>query len=240
MKTAYVTMHARDAASAKNLESSLLNLKTISDTEPGKMRYEIFRAEDSPLDYFVRESWEDDQAFERHLNTSHLKQFGIDTVNWLTQPFSAVLLKEISVEENKPSNAEIIKGLYNAVNTKDLDYIRNLGADFSEWLDVPFDYTTRGESAIIDPWVSWFGIFPDATCEVRSLVAFGDYVIAQGIGCGTHKGVFNSPAGPIQPGNVSMQVHFCDVYKMKEGKIERADSYFDFYSLLRQLTSTAE
>ena len=237
MKTAYVTMHAKDAASAKSLELSLLNLKKLSDTEPGKLHYEIFRAEDSPLDYFVRESWEDQQAFEQHLRTPHLTQFGLDTANWLSQPFSAMLLKEISGEESKASNAEIIKGLYNAVNIKDLDYFRNLGAGFSEWLDVPFDYTTRGETAIIDPWVSWFGIFPDATCEVKSLIAFGDYVIAQGIGRGTHKGVFNSPAGLLQPHNVRMQVQFCDVYKLREGKIERADSYFDFYSLLLQLTS---
>jgi ketosteroid isomerase-like protein len=52
---------------------------------------------------------------------------------------------------------------------------------------------------------------------------------------GTHKGVFHSPAGTLQPSGVSMQVNFCDVYKLRQGKIERADSYFDFYGLLRQL-----
>ena len=26
------------------------------------------------------------------------------------------------------------------------------------------------DPAIIDPWKSWFGIFPDVTCEVQSLV----------------------------------------------------------------------
>jgi len=30
---------------------------------------------------------------------------------------------------------------------------------------VPFDYTTKGEQAIIGPWKSWFDIFPDASCE---------------------------------------------------------------------------
>ena len=133
------------------------------------------------------------------------------------------------------TNGEIIGGLYEAVNKKDLDYIRNLGASFSEWLDVPFNYTTYGESAIIDPWVSWFGIFPDASCEVRSLVVLGDHVIAQGIGRGTHKGDFNSPAGLLKPSGVAMQVNFCDVYKLRDGRIERADSYFDFYGLLMQL-----
>ena len=92
-----------------------------------------------------------------------------------------------------------------------------------------------GEAAIIDPWKSWFDIFPDATCEVKSLVSLGDYVVAQGIGRGTHKGVFNSSAGELNPSGVKMQVNFCDVYRLENGKIVRADSYFDFYSLLRQL-----
>jgi quinol monooxygenase YgiN/predicted ester cyclase len=237
MKTAYVTMQAKDAPSAKSLEASLLNLKELSDREPGKVHYEVFRSESSPLDYFVRESWKDEQAFEQHISSPQLQQFSADSVNWLTSPFQAVMLKEISGDNDGRSNEAIIRGLYQAVNRKDLDYIRSLGASFSEWLDVPFNYTTRGESAIIDPWVSWFGIFPDATCEVKSLIALGDYVIAQGIGRGTHKGIFNSPAGPIPPGNVSMQVNFCDVYKLRNGKIERADSYFDFYGLLKQLST---
>ena len=133
------------------------------------------------------------------------------------------------------NNAVIIQGLYEAVNQKKLEYIQNLGAPTSEWLDVPFNFTSKGENAIIDPWKSWFEIFPDATCEVRSLVSMGDCVVAQGIGRGTHQGVFNSPAGELPPSGVKMEVFFCDVYRLENGKIIRADSYFDFYSLLRQL-----
>lgn len=133
------------------------------------------------------------------------------------------------------NNAAIIQGLYDAVNEKNLEYIRNLGTSTSEWLDVPFDFTTTGENAIIDPWLSWFDIFPDARCDIKSLVAMGDYVVAQGIGSGTQKGIFKSPAGVIEPSGVKMKVNFCDVYRLEDGKIVRADSYFDFYGLLKQL-----
>jgi len=137
---------------------------------------------------------------------------------------------------NTTNNETLIRGLYDAVNRKDLDTIAALGAPNSEWLDVPFNLTSRGERAIIDPWKSWFDIFPDATCEVRSLVCLGDHVIAQGIGRGTQRGVFNSPAGTLPPSGRTMEVRFCDVYRLEQGKIARADSYFDFYSLLRQLS----
>ena len=132
----------------------------------------------------------------------------------------------------------LIRRLYDAVNRKDLAVIAAYGASFSEWLDVPFDYTTKGERAIIDPWKSWFDIFPDATCEVRSLAALGNHIVAQGIGRGTHRGVFNSPAGVLQPTGKTMAVGFCDVYELRGDKILRADSYFDFYGLVNQLVDT--
>ena len=133
-------------------------------------------------------------------------------------------------------NASRIRTLYDAVNRKDLKTIAEFGAPSSEWLDVPFNFTSTGAAAIIDPWKSWFDIFPDATCEVLSLVALGDHVVAQGVGRGTHLGVFDSPAGRLQPTGRKMEVRFCDVYRLADGKIVRADSYFDFYGLLRQLT----
>jgi ketosteroid isomerase-like protein len=133
------------------------------------------------------------------------------------------------------ANLARIRQLYEAVNAKDLDTIAGYGAPDSEWLDVPFDYTATGTNAIIDPWKSWFAIFPDATCEMQSLVAMGDHVVAQGIGRGTQRGVFHSPAGTIEPTGRTMEVRFCDVYRLKDGKIARADSYFDFYGLLRHL-----
>jgi quinol monooxygenase YgiN/ketosteroid isomerase-like protein len=235
MKTAFVSLKAKDQASANELKAALLQLQRLSAGEPGIIAYEVFRTEQSPLDFSVRESWTDQASYERHCATPHLQQFAKDTEKWLQQPFTALDLAEVA-EGTSANNAAIIQGLYDAVNRKDLQYISALGADFSEWLDVPFNYTTTGKNAILDPWVSWFGIFPDATCEVKDLKAFGNTVIAQGIGRGTHKGDFNSPAGLIKPTGVQMQVNFCDVYTLRNGCIERADSYFDFYGLLLQLS----
>lgn len=133
------------------------------------------------------------------------------------------------------NNADIISDLYEAVNRKDLEYIRDLGAPNSEWREVPFNLTLSGSNAIIDPWVAWFKIFPDASCEVQQLTALGEYVIAQGIGRGTHRGPFDSPVGRLEPSGATMETNFCDVYKLENGKIIRADSYFDFFGILKQL-----
>jgi len=49
-------------------------------------------------------------------------------------------------------NETHIRGLYAAVNRKDLKTIADFGAPNSEWLDVPFNFTSTGTAAIIDPW----------------------------------------------------------------------------------------
>lgn len=87
---------------------------------------------------------------------------------------------------------------------------------------------------VIDPR---FDIFPDATCEVRRLAAMGEYVVAQGVGRGTHRGQFDSPAGVLPPSGRTMEVSFCEVYRPRDNKILRADFLFDFYDLWRQLTA---
>jgi len=65
----------------------------------------------------------------------------------------------------------------------------------------------------------------------------GEYVVAQGTGRGTHRGQFNSPAGLLAPSGRAMEVSFCDVYKLRDCKILRANSNSDFYDLWKQLTA---
>jgi ketosteroid isomerase-like protein len=131
--------------------------------------------------------------------------------------------------------ADHIRRLYDAVNAKDLATIEAFGCEESEWLDVPFDYLATGPRAIIDPWAAWFGYFPDSHSGPVNISALGDTVVAQGITHATHRGGFDSPAGHLEPSGRAIEVRFCDVYRLRGDKIIRADSYFDFYSLLRQV-----
>jgi ketosteroid isomerase-like protein len=168
---------------------------------------------------------------------THRRHFAVSVGSLIA---GIALASPARAEANSPSSSRseaLIRRLYDAVNNKNLDVIAAYGAPFSEWLDVPFDFTTRGERAIIDPWKSWFDIFPDATCEVRCVTALGNHVVAQGVGRGTHRGVFNSPAGVLQPSGRALAVAFCDVYELRGDKILRADSYFDFYGLVNQLVA---
>lgn len=147
--------------------------------------------------------------------------------------------KEIKARPQQ-DNESIVRGVYEAFNRKDFETLKNLGTSSSEWLEVPFDQTLKGDTAVADAWKSWAEIFPDGMTEIRNLISSGDSVVVEGVGRGTHQGVFRSPAGDLQPSGRKVNVNFCEVYKLNNGKIIRAASYFDFYTMLRQLAPEKE
>lgn len=132
-------------------------------------------------------------------------------------------------------NAAVIQGLYAAVNQKNFEYLNTLCDAGSEWFDIPFNNTAVGETSVTTTWQNRFSIFPDATCEIKNLVAHDNLVIVQGVERGTHQGMFTMYDEYIEPSGVSFEIGFCDVYYMNEGKIVKANSNFDVYALFDQI-----
>jgi len=132
-------------------------------------------------------------------------------------------------------NVSIVRSMYDASNQKNFDQLKALGSSTTEWLEVPFNQVFKGQNAVHDNWKGWVDVFPDANIEVRNLVSAGDYVISECIGRGTHRGVFRSPIGDLQPTGNKVEIPFSEIVRLRDGKIISAHSYFDFYSFIRQL-----
>lgn len=133
------------------------------------------------------------------------------------------------------TNAAVIQGLYAAVNQRDFKHLTTLCDAGSEWFDIPFNITVVGETSVVAGWQNRFGIFPDATCEIKNLVAHDNYVIVQGVERGTHQGVLTIYDEHIQPSGLKVEIGFCDVYYMNNGKILKANSNLDVYALFDQI-----
>jgi len=88
MKTAWVTFNAINMESAASLEKLLHELAQNSKDEQGMVRYEVFRAQDNVLSYYVRESWEDEAAMQQHLAQPHLARFSAAANKLLRAPFA--------------------------------------------------------------------------------------------------------------------------------------------------------
>jgi quinol monooxygenase YgiN len=93
MKTLFVTLRAKDKQAAELLLSALRNLKAVAAAESGIMNYEIFQSEENELHYYVRETWESEEALQRHLKTQQIAELVELSKTVLTEMFTALSLK---------------------------------------------------------------------------------------------------------------------------------------------------
>lgn len=133
------------------------------------------------------------------------------------------------------TNAAVIQGLYTAVNERNFEYLTALCDEGSEWLDIPFNNKANGHTSGKVMWQNRVSIFPDATCEIKNLVAHDNYVIVQGVERGTHEGIFTIYEEEAEPTGLYVEVGFCDVYYMNDGKIMKANSNLDVFALFTQI-----
>ena len=73
--------------------------------------------------------------------------------------------------------------------------------------------------------------FPDAKIEFHAAMPIGDYVIAEYVLSGTHKG----PLGDIKPTGRKVSFSAADIVRVKGGKIARAWTYSNGVELMTQL-----
>jgi steroid delta-isomerase-like uncharacterized protein len=82
---------------------------------------------------------------------------------------------------------------------------------------------------------TWADAFPDGRITVDTVAGDGDTVVVEFTGRGTHTGTLVTSMGSIPATGRSVTLHFCDVLKMRDGKIASQHSYLDTGSLMAQL-----
>lgn len=132
-------------------------------------------------------------------------------------------------------NIRLIRSHYEAVNHGDIDAGAMLVDRNFEWTNVPLNLKKRGQSGYREFLDLWLKALPDANVDIKSIQANDDWVVVEFTGKGTNSGPFNGPEGPIMPTNKHIEVQFCELFQVKNGKIIRGKLYFDAASLMRQL-----
>ena len=91
-KTLFVSFTAKDLESSLKLKNALNYLADLSRNEEGIIRYEVFRSDNNPLDYYVLETWSTERTLENHLNQFHVMDFATQCMLLLAKPFTIVPL----------------------------------------------------------------------------------------------------------------------------------------------------
>lgn len=137
----------------------------------------------------------------------------------------------MSVQDNEA----LARAAHEAYNARDYDGAGELAAEDLEWVNVATGQTFRGPEGLKQYQQSWAGAFPDSTTEITNVFAGADFAVVEFVGQGTHTGPLNGPAGEIPATNRSVEVSFCEVHAIRDGKIARSHTYFDLATMMAQL-----
>jgi predicted ester cyclase len=71
--------------------------------------------------------------------------------------------------------------------------------------------------------------------EIVEVSTGEDLVVVEFVGRGTHDGPLKGPVGEIPPTGRRVEIRFCEVHEIWDGKIVRFRTYFDPATMMRQL-----
>lgn len=134
-----------------------------------------------------------------------------------------------------PDSAALVRGLYDAYNIRDFDSGARLTTESAKLVNMATGETLTGPDGMRTFLKGWATAFPDSKVTIENLIASGDRVTVEFVGRGTNTGPLTTPMGEIQPTGRSVELRFCDVVELRDGKIQNLRSYFDLASMMRQL-----
>jgi len=137
----------------------------------------------------------------------------------------------MSVQEN----LKTVIGMYDAFNKKDFVSGQKLIDDNAQFEVVPFNMKLTGKEGYLQHTKNWATAFPDGFCDVTNISAGEDWAVGEFIGRGTQTGTLMSPDGNLMPTGKRVDIPFCEVIKLKNGKIVSLKEYFDTATMMKQL-----
>ncbi len=132
-------------------------------------------------------------------------------------------------------SASIIRKLFDAFNAKDADAIAALAADDYVLIDCASGEKYEGPEGARRNAEGWLTPFADVSVEVLNVVESGDWAVAECVGRGTHSGPMQTPMGEVPATGKQIELHFCSVVKVRDGKIVEGRDYYDAMTIASQL-----
>jgi len=132
-------------------------------------------------------------------------------------------------------NISIIKEVYDCFNRRDFKATSKLIDNNAEFQNVPANMTFKGPDGFIQVLEGWRKGFPDSKIKINNIFGSGDMVVCEFTGAGTHTGPFMTPDGELMPTNKKLNLPFCDIIRLKNGKVISIRTYYDAVTIMKQL-----
>jgi steroid delta-isomerase-like uncharacterized protein len=108
--------------------------------------------------------------------------------------------------------------------------------------DVPTGTVLTGPEGLRQYWRMWLTAFPDGRTDVTRCVGSDDgTVVTEFVGRGTHNGPLMGPGGrQIQATGRRVEIPFCQIATIRDGRIANAAIYYDLATIMGQLGIPSE
>ena len=108
-------------------------------------------------------------------------------------------------------------------------------ADDCHFEDVARGELLSGPEAYEADYHRWRTAFPDGECKVVRVIVEEDWAVVEFVTRGTQTGPLQSSLGEFPPSGRSMEVRYCSVMRVSDGKVVEGRDYYDSSSIARQL-----
>lgn len=132
-------------------------------------------------------------------------------------------------------NVNVARTFHEAWDDRDPDKGAFVIADDCVFVDVPRGEKQIGPDGYRKDYERWRRAFPDGTVKITNVIAQGDWVVVEFTNSGTNTGPLKSVIGNFPPTNRKVEVLYCSVMQIKNGKVISGRDYYDASSILRQL-----
>lgn len=142
----------------------------------------------------------------------------------------------VEVPSRVPLSAEqVVRAYVDAFNARELGRAAALAAPHAETLDVPTGEVLRGPDGVRESLQRWATAFEDGRIEDVRIVAEEGTVVLEFHGRGTHTGALATPMGEVPATGRPVDLRFCNVLEVEDGKIVRNRLYYDPATMMAQL-----
>jgi len=133
------------------------------------------------------------------------------------------------------ANEAAIRKAYQVAENKDITAWVNGFTEDGTFTDESIGVTYRGSKELGRTVKIYAAAFPDMHRELYAFYVVGDTVVVELALQGTHKGPLELPIGIIPPTGKKRNAPCCDVFQLKDGKIESFNCYPSGTMVLTQL-----
>ncbi|MFE6894414.1 nuclear transport factor 2 family protein [Streptomyces sp. NPDC057694] len=122
------------------------------------------------------------------------------------------------------ANEKFIRSAYQVAEVQDLPGWIDCFTKEGTFTDMSVGVTYRGKD-VAQPVETYAKAFPDMHRELYDVYVQGDIVIVELSLNGTHNGPLETAMGTIAPTGKTVKIPCCDVFRVRDGKIESFNCY---------------